>query len=94
MSWSSIDSDRVSATIWRVARQPFTFSNGVSIPAGTFLSAATSAYHTDEQRYKDPTVFNPWRFVDSARPSSFVTTNVEYIAFGHGRHAWWVGSCS
>lgn len=74
------------ATLWRIVRKPITFSNGTSVPAGTFLSAATAPYHTDEQQYKNPNTFDPWRFVDSSK--TFVTTSVDYIPFGHGRHAW------
>ena len=74
------------ATLWRLTRKPIVLSNGIFIPSGTFVSAATAAYHKDEHLYQDPETFDPWRFVNSSK--TLVTTNVDFIAFGHGRYAW------
>ena len=74
----------------------FQFSDGTSIPAGTFVSAATLPTHHDEEYYENPDVFNPWRFADLREEKGeglkhqMVSTSVEYMPFGHGRHAWWV----
>ena len=78
-------SDLRIATLWRKTVKPITFSNGVTIPSNTLLSATTMASQVDEDNYDDPETFNPWRFVQS---KSFVTTGVDYLPFGHGRHAW------
>lgn len=51
----------------------------------------------DGQHYEDATVFNPWRFSDMRDEEGedtkhhFVSTSPEYIVFGHGKHAWYVG---
>ncbi|OBZ73435.1 hypothetical protein A0H81_06609 [Grifola frondosa] len=43
--------------------------------------------------YAAPDVFDPWRFASmrdeagEGRKHQMVTTSVDYIAFGHGRHA-------
>src|ERR1700733_4111820 len=46
----------------RVARQPFTFSDGTYIPEGTHLSVAVQATHLDDTNYTDPYIFRPFRF--------------------------------
>lgn len=79
----------------RKAKTNFQFSDGTSIPAGTFVSAAAMAVHHDGQLYPDPDEFNPWRFVDQDIEESrrqLVTTNIDYIPFGHGKHAWYCRS--
>lgn len=80
----------------RKAMKDFTFSDGTFIPAGTIISAASVATHTNEEFYDDAQVFNPWRFSDmrseegEGTKHQMVSTSTEYIAFGHGRHAWCV----
>ena len=60
------------------------------------MSTAQMALHTDETVYENPTEFQPWRFAEMREPEgegmkhSMVTTSVDYVAFGHGRHAWYV----
>ena len=48
----------------RYVRQDFTFSNGLTVPKGAFLSCASLALHSDKEVYDDSLVFNPWRFSD------------------------------
>ena len=77
-----------------MALKDLRFSNGVTIPAGTIVVAASNATHMDEENYTDPDVFNPWRFSDMRDESpdsmkhQYVTTSVDYVSFGHGKHAW------
>ncbi|KAF5379456.1 hypothetical protein D9615_006552 [Tricholomella constricta] len=77
----------------RVARQPFTFSDGTYIPKGTVITAAAHALHLDETCYQDPSTFDPFRFVDktkkenAGRKVDMASTHSDFIAFGHGRHA-------
>lgn len=84
----------------RQALQDFSFSDGTFVPAGTLVSTPQMALHTDGSVYENPGVFNPWRFADMREPEgegtkhSMVSTSVEYVAFGHGRHAWCVPSSS
>ena len=77
----------------RVARQPFTFSDGTYIPEGTHLSVAVQATHLDDANYTDPYIFSPFRFthtMDGQTKTSrldMATTHADFVAFGHGRHA-------
>jgi cytochrome P450 len=82
-------------SVTRLALRPFTFSNGVTVPAGTLVSFPASATHTDERIYPNADEFDGFRFAklrgskedtvtsryQSASPSS------EHLAFGLGRHA-------
>ncbi|KAH8103294.1 cytochrome P450 [Cristinia sonorae] len=85
------ESQRLNGTnatsIWRKTLQTITFSNGITIPPGVFLSAAATATHLDEELYTNPEVFNPWRFVEPDNARSFVSLGSDYIVFGQGRHA-------
>lgn len=77
----------------RVARQPFTFSDGTFIPQGTHLRVAVQATHLDDAYYTDPSAFDPFRFANKmdqqnkTRKLDMVTTHANFVAFGHGRHA-------
>jgi len=79
----------------RYTLQPFTFSNGVTVPAGNFIACAALQTHMDEEYYEDAEVFNPWRFSDMRENAGesvkhhMVATGPENINFGHGRHAWY-----
>jgi len=79
----------------RLALRPFTFSNGVTIPAGTQIAAPCGAIHMDEEIYSNPQHFDGFRFSklsdlegDVADTKyQAVSTSPEYMAFGFGRHA-------
>jgi len=84
----------------RRATEDFTFSDGTYIPKGTFISAAATPMHHDDDFYNNARVFKPWRISDklaedgevpdngAARTSeSMATTSTEYLAFGLGKHA-------
>ena len=80
----------------RLALRPFTFSNGVTVPAGTLLSIPASAAHTDEESYPNPDEFDGFRFArlcESERDTvtsryQAVSTSSEHLAFGLGRYTW------
>jgi cytochrome P450 len=42
--------------------RPFTFSNGVTVPAGTLISIPASAAHRDERIFPNPDKFDGFRF--------------------------------
>ncbi|KAJ7122772.1 cytochrome P450 [Mycena epipterygia] len=72
----------------------FTFSNGVTLPYGTYLHSPMWSVHHDPAIYPDPDVFNGFRFSnlrDSEEVGSakfqVTTTSLDYLPFGHGRHA-------
>ena len=80
----------------RLALRPFTFSNGVTVPAGTLVALPTNAAHTDEDSYPNPDEFDGFRFAKlhgsewdtvTSRYQA-VSASSEHLAFGLGRHAW------
>jgi len=84
-----------SVATTRLALRPFTFSNGVTVPAGTLVSMPSSATHRDERIYPNPDVFDAFRFsklregeVDHASSRyQTVRTSNEHLSFGLGRYA-------
>ena len=81
----------------RLALRPFTFSNGVTVPAGTLVAMPSSATHRDERNYPNPDVFDGFRFAklregegdETASRYQTVCTSNEHLAFGLGRYAWY-----
>lgn len=86
------DNTTIAVLMQRIARRPFTFSDGTYIPQGTYICAATAA-HTNGESYSNPHDFEPFRFVDKTRKENagckvdMVSTHADFFAFGHGRHA-------
>jgi hypothetical protein len=80
--------------------RPFTFSNGVTIPAGTLVSAPSGTIHKDGEFYPNPEEFDGFRFVKlrelnvdaMARHQAF-STSPDHLTFGYGRHTWCVLCC-
>ncbi|KAG6380640.1 cytochrome P450 [Boletus reticuloceps] len=82
-----------TASLSRKALKDFTFSDGTFIPKGTMVSAPTLSLQHDESFYDNPDVFVPFRFAemhdedDNRSKHQCTSTSVEYLAFGHGKHA-------
>ncbi|KAF9235149.1 cytochrome P450 [Melanogaster broomeanus] len=80
-------------TLFRRAIKDVTFSDGTMIPKGTFVAFATQSTHLDSELYENTDVFDPFRFSNALDEDGeglkrqFVSTNPEYLAFGHGKHA-------
>ncbi|KAI0778805.1 cytochrome P450 [Trametes elegans] len=82
------------ASLTRKALKDVTLHDGTRIPRGAIVMAAADATHHDETLYANADVFDPFRF-SRLRASAegegtkhqFVNTSLEYIAFGHGKHA-------
>ncbi|KAF8467566.1 cytochrome P450 [Russula ochroleuca] len=78
----------------RLALRPFTFSNGMTVPAGTIVSIPASAIHTDERIYPNPDEFDGFRFAKlcesegdtTASRYQSVSPSSEHLVFGLGRH--------
>ena len=74
-----------------------TLSDGTSLPKGT-LVAAVHATHLNEANYANAGSFDPFRFAKMREREGeelkhqFVNTSLDYVPFGHGRHAWCVPS--
>ena len=80
----------------RLVMRPFTFSNGVTIPAGTHIVIPSSVAHRDEAKYHDPDTFDGFRFAKLRESDGDTTTSryqtvtpsSEHLSFGIGRHTW------
>ena len=82
----------------RKSLQPFTLSNGQTIPAGVTVETPSHAVYHDPEYYSDgepPDVFDGFRFyklrqaggaTEHAR-NQFVTTNEQNLMFGYGPRA-------
>ncbi|CCL98903.1 uncharacterized protein FIBRA_00910 [Fibroporia radiculosa] len=80
-------------SVIRLALKDVTLSDGTVIPAGTLCGATAEGTHHDEENYKQPHTFNPFRFSEKRSDEGegikhqYVNTSPEYISFGHGKHA-------
>ncbi|KAJ8453784.1 hypothetical protein ONZ45_g19571 [Pleurotus djamor] len=78
--------------MFRIVRKPegFTFSDGTHLPQGTSLACSGWAINHSEENHVKASEFDGFRFYipeDEATSHQFVNTSLEYITFGHGRHA-------
>ncbi|OCH95707.1 cytochrome P450 [Obba rivulosa] len=82
-----------STSLTRLALQDLHLSDGTHIPAGTIIVVAASDTHMDNEYYPDASEFDPFRFsklrevAGEGTKHQFVSTSVDYISFGHGKHA-------
>ena len=82
--------------MFRKAMVDVTLADGTFLPRGTCVAAAAVPSHLNEDIYPDAVKFDAFRFSrmrseeGEATKHQYVTTSVDYIAFGHGRHAWYV----
>ncbi|KAH9000278.1 cytochrome P450 [Lactarius akahatsu] len=78
----------------RITLRPFTFSNGVTVPAGTLVAVPSAAVHMDGEIYPNPEEFDGFRFAKlrerdgvAVAGHQATSTSAEFLTFGHGRHA-------
>jgi len=84
----------------RKTAKPFTFSNGMVVPRGTMIYAASDPVHLDSAIYPNADQFGGFRFERLADQDSpqfdnndvgsryqLVATSADYLAWGHGKHA-------
>lgn len=88
-----------TVTMFRKALKDVTLSDGTRIPRGTLVGAASRTAQRDSARYVAPDAFDPFRFArlreggaDAAVKYQLVNTSVDFLTFGHGKHAWCVFS--
>ena len=83
--------------MYRKAMKNFAFSDGTFIPKGTHVAAIAGPVNMDEEIYEDPLTFKPFRFAEAregandtreAVKNQMITTSLENLFFGHGKHAW------
>jgi cytochrome P450 len=82
----------------RKAMKPYTFLDGTTIPEGVIIVSPMAPIMRDDSIYENPNVFDGFRFSklreregESAKHHSS-NTDVDFLAFGHGHHAWYGGS--
>lgn len=80
-------------TIARYLNDDFHLSNNVVLPKGSFTAAASWGINRDPELFENPDSFDPWRFEkmrDASKDADarwqFVTTSMENLNFGHGKH--------
>ncbi|SRR6266480_1471684 len=80
----------------RSVRKDFTFSDGIVIPAGNVITFPTMRLHKEASNLSNPDVFDGFRYSrmneeHSGRTShvQMVDTDLNYVVFGHGKHAWY-----
>lgn len=66
----------------------YTFSNGLSVPGGSFVCVAAREAHSAVGEE-----FDPIRYVDGNKDVGVTATSDSYMSFGGGAHAWWVLFC-
>ncbi|KAK7457143.1 hypothetical protein VKT23_010443 [Stygiomarasmius scandens] len=71
----------------------FTFSNGVSVPAGALITVATRPMMRDDAIFPQGEEFKPFRFAELRERDGegfkhqMVTPTSDWVLFGQGRHA-------
>ena len=73
----------------------FTFSNGVTVPAGTLIVVPGGAVHRDGEIYPNSEGFDGFRFAklreyngDAVARHQALSMSVDHLTFGYGRHTW------
>ena len=73
----------------------FVFSDGIVIPKGTLIGVAIRPVHHEEKFYENANVFQPFRFFEmheenrEGAKGQLVSTAIDYLPWGHGKHAWY-----
>ncbi|RDX53553.1 cytochrome P450 [Lentinus brumalis] len=79
--------------VTRKALKDTTLLDGTFIPKGTLIAAASYPTHYDEGIYENASTFDPFRFArmraaeGEGTKHHLVHTSLEYMSFGHGKHA-------
>ncbi|KAF9246259.1 cytochrome P450 [Melanogaster broomeanus] len=81
-----------SLSMLRKTMKDLTLSDGTFLPGGTTVVVASRPMHLDNELYENAHLFDPFRFAnmrdeDGGFKHQLVSTNPQYLAFGHGRHA-------
>ncbi|KAH9825743.1 Cytochrome-P450 monooxygenase [Teratosphaeria destructans] len=86
-------SPMASSQMTRAVVSDFTFSNGTTVPKGTYVLAPMHAMYLDDELYPDASTFDAFRWSrlreqpGNANRFRFVSTNPRHINFGHGKDA-------
>ncbi|KIL61858.1 hypothetical protein M378DRAFT_166342, partial [Amanita muscaria Koide BX008] len=77
----------------RKVMKDFTFSNGMTVPAGNIVAVASTPTHIDSEHYTDPETFDGFRFEKirdeegMENKHQLISLDLTYVLFGGGRHA-------
>ncbi|VDB84351.1 unnamed protein product [Peniophora sp. CBMAI 1063] len=81
-------------SLQRWTMKPFTFSNGLRVPAGYQIASAAEMLQTDSSHHGEHAAeFDPWRWSNIREDDSeslkhqMVATGATLLHFGHGKHA-------
>lgn len=83
----------LALTLQRILLEDFTFSDGLTLPKGTYVAVPNIEMQMDEEHYQDPNAFDGLRYVkmagegDTFNKHSIVALSTDFMIFGHGRHA-------
>ena len=77
----------ITVTVQRSAPKPYTFKDGLRLPAHTRLSFPTAALSHDASIYPSPSTFDPHRFLRHPTRSHFSSIGETSLNFGTGAHA-------
>ncbi|MCJ1243267.1 hypothetical protein MMC30_000464 [Trapelia coarctata] len=86
--WNPLDAGSMA----RRAQEAFTFSNGLRIPAGTWIFAPNSPVLIDPKNYPSPEKFDGFRYSrlreepGQSRNFTLVSSSSKNLQFGDGRH--------
>lgn len=90
------------AAMRKKVMKPYTFSDGIHVPAGNWITVATKSILRDPTLYPNAEQFNGLRFAqasaqttgngesnsDPKKPNRFTETSSSYPFWGIGKHAW------
>lgn len=79
----------------RKVLKDYKLSDGTVLPKGTSVAVNSYAVHHNNEIFERPEEFQPFRFsnirdqsLEESTRNQMVATASDYIAFGHGKHAW------
>lgn len=79
------------ASLQRVTTKPYTFKDGLHIPAGTTVSIPSYDIANDPDYFPNPETFSPYRYLNMSENSphryNFTSISDDFLAFGGGAHA-------
>ncbi|TBU42576.1 cytochrome P450 [Dichomitus squalens] len=80
-------------SVTRKAMKDVALSDGTVLPKGSLIVTASYPIHHDNTIYENANTFDPFRFSrmreveGEGMKYQFVNTSLEYVSFGHGKHA-------
>lgn len=81
-----------AVTVTRWVKQDTTFSDGITLPAGTFTAVSAASQNMDPRIWDNPNTFDGFRFEKIRQKPGleqkyqFVSTSIDALTFGHGSH--------